>query len=82
MHHQLRHAEPILLSRGEVKITDDSLAAARMTTSGQQVLGAAMRQLPQNLLADRCHFIELTRRTDEFPYLLLLLRGQLRSPLG
>lgn len=75
MYHQLRHAEPILLARGEIQITDDSLAAAWMTTSGQQVPGAAMCQLPQNLLADRCHFIEFTCRTDQFTYLLLFFRG-------
>jgi len=41
-----------------------------------------MCQLPQNLLADRCDFIELTRHGDEFTYLPLLVGAQHRPPLG
>ncbi len=82
MYHQLRHAEPMLLFRGEIQIADDSLAPAWMTIGGQQVPGAAMCQLPQNLLTDRCYFVEFTCRTDQFTYLLLFFPGQLRPPLG
>ncbi len=55
--------------------------AARIGFGGQQVFGALMCQLAQNLLADGCHFIEFSCRADEFAYLLLLLRGQRRPPL-
>ena len=83
MHHQLRHAEPIFLPRRKIQITDDSVAAAAgITAGGYQVPGAPMCQLPQNLLTDRCHFIEFRRHADEFTYLLLLLRGQHHPPLG
>jgi len=83
MHHQLRHAEPIFLPRRKIQITDDSVAAAAgITAGGQQVPGAPMCQLPQNLLTDRCYFIEFRRHADEFTYLLLLLRGQHHPPLG
>ena len=82
MHHQLRHGEAIFLPRSKIQITDDLFAAARIATGGQQVLGASIRQLPQNLLADGCHFIEFGCHADEFTYLLLLLCGQHRLPPG
>jgi len=82
MHHQLRHAESIFLPRRKIQITDDSLAgAAGITAGGQQVPGAPMCQFPQNLLTDRCHFIEFCCHADEFTYLLLLLRDQHHPPL-
>src|SRR5580693_8390805 len=39
-------------------------------------------QITDDLLADGCHFIEFGCHADEFTYLLLLLRGQHRLPLG
>ncbi len=85
MHHQLRHGEPVLLPRRKIQITNDplvSLAAAWIGTGGQQVLGALMCQLPQNLLANGCYVIELCCGADEFTYLLLLLCGRRSPPLG
>jgi len=85
VHHQLRHAEPIFLPRRKIQVTNYplvSLAATGIMAGGQQVPGAPMRQLPQNLLTDRYHFIEFRRHADEFTYLLLLLRGQHHPPLG
>jgi len=82
MHHQLRHGEAIFLPRSKIQITDDLSAAAWIATGSQQVRGASMRQLPQNLLADGCHFVEFGCHADEFTYLLLLLCRQNRLPLG
>lgn len=75
MYNQLCHAGPILLSRRQIQIADDFLAGtARRRTDGQQVLGASMGQLPQDLLTDRCNVVEFSCRGDKFTYLLLLLR--------
>ena len=89
MHHQLRHGESVVLSRRKIQITNDSLAplgsiaaAAWIGTGSHQVLGALMCQLPQNLLADGCHVIELRCGADKFPYPLLLLCGQRHPPFG
>ncbi len=55
VHHQLRHRGPILRLGGQIQIAEDLLAAC---VGGQQMLGAVMRQLAQNLLTDGCHPIE------------------------
>ena len=80
MHHQLRHGGRILLPWRKVQVTDDSFAAGWIATDGQQVLGALICQLPQNLLADGCHLIELPCHADEFTYLLLFFCGQHHPP--
>ena len=86
MHHQLRHGEPVVLPRRKIQVANDPrvsvVAAAWIGTGGQQMLGAMMCQLPQNLLANGCHVVELCCCADEFTYLLLLPRGQRRPPLG
>jgi hypothetical protein len=83
MHHQLRHAEAIVLSPRKIQVADDVFAAAGGIAIGsKQVLSALMRQLPQNLLANGLHPIEFSSDTDEFTYLPLLIRTQRRPPLG
>jgi hypothetical protein len=83
VHDKLRHAECILLRRGEIQITDDCLAAASWArTSNQEMLSPALPKLPQNLLTYRCHSIKFACCRGEFTYLLLLLRGEYRPPLG
>ena len=82
MHHQLRHGEPVFLPWSKIQIADDPIIpAAWIGTGGQQVLGALMCQLAQNLLADGCHAVELRCGADKFTYLLLLVSGQPRPPL-
>jgi hypothetical protein len=74
MHHQFRHRRPTVVPAGQIQIADDFLAAGtRVGTGGQQVVGAVVRQLPQNLLTDGCHQIKFGCRSDEFANLLLLV---------
>ena len=68
MHHQFRHPWPIVAACGQIQITEHLLAV-----STEEMLGAVSRQLPQNLFTDGRHQIEISCRSDDVAYLLLLV---------
>ena len=78
MHDQLCHCRPVLPVRGQVQIAEDLLATF---ISGQQMSGAVVRQLAQDLLTDGCDRIEFGCGSDEFTDMALLVSSQRRSPL-
>jgi hypothetical protein len=68
MHHQFRHPGPIVVPCSQIQIADDLPAV-----STQEVFGAVIRQLSQNLFTYGSDQIECSCRGDEFAYLLLLV---------
>ena len=67
MHHQFRHPGLIVVPCGQIQIANDFPAVG-----AQEVFGAVICQLPQNLFTDRRHQIEFSCCSDQFAYLLLL----------
>jgi hypothetical protein len=79
VHHQLSHGRSLAAGRREVEVAHHGVVPA---VEDQQMVGALLSKFTQNLLAHRRHLVGGICSFNQFAHLLLLVGGQVRTPVS